>query len=204
MVIKVGVLELQGGFALHSKILSELGIESVPVKKSSHLESIEGLIIPGGESSTISLLIESNELFDPIKHFSQYNPVMGTCAGLIMMSKRCNDKRIRTFGLLDVNVSRNAYGRQIYSENKLVDFFFGDIKIKKVPTTLIRAPQITKLGENLLVLGSVDSKPIAILNNHFLGLTFHPELDGIKIFHEVLFDPNSKVYYKKISKGYET
>lgn len=195
---------MQGGFALHSKILSELGIESVPVKKSSHLESIEGLIIPGGESSTISLLIESNELFDPIKHFSQYNPVMGTCAGLIMMSKRCNDKRIRTFGLLDVYVSRNAYGRQIYSENKLVDFFFGDIKIKKVPTTLIRAPQITKLGENLLVLGSVDSKPIAILNNHFLGLTFHPELDGIKIFHEVLFNPNSKVYYKKISKGYET
>jgi 5'-phosphate synthase pdxT subunit len=195
---------LQGGFALHSKILSELGIESVPVKKSSHLESIEGLIIPGGESSTISLLIESNELFDPIKHFSQHNPVMGTCAGLIMMSKRCNDKRIRTFGLLDVYVSRNAYGRQIYSEKKLVDFFFGDIKIKKVPTTLIRAPQITKLGKNLLVLGSVDSKPIAILNNHFLGLTFHPELDGIKIFHEVLFNPNSKVYYKKISKGYET
>ena len=195
---------MQGGFALHSKILSELGIESVPVKKSSHLESIEGLIIPGGESSTISLLIESNKLFDPIKHFSQHNPVMGTCAGLIMMSKRCNDKRIRTFGLLDVDVSRNAYGRQIYSENKLVDFFFGDIKIKKVPTTLIRAPQITKLGKNLLVLGSVDSKPIAILNNHFLGLTFHPELDGIKIFHEVLFNPNSKVYYKKISKGYET
>ena len=194
---------MQGGFALHSKILSELGIESVPVKKSSHLESIEGLIIPGGESSTISLLIESNELFDPIKHFSQYNPVMGTCAGLIMMSKRCNDKRIRTFGLLDVNVSRNAYGRQIYSKNKLVDFFFGDIKIKKVPTTLIRAPQITKLGENLLVLGSVDSKPIAILNNHFLGLTFHPELDGIKIFHEVLFDVESDVYYKKIRKGYE-
>ena len=204
MVIKVGVLELQGGFALHHKILSELGVESVSVKKSSHLESIEGLIIPGGESSTISLLIESNKLFEPIKHFSQHNPVMGTCAGLIMMSKVCNDKRIRTFGLLDVNVSRNAYGRQIYSENKLVDFLFGDIKIKKVPTTLIRAPQITKLGENLLVLGSVDSKPIAILNNHFLGLTFHPELNGIKIFHEVLFDPNSKVYYKKISKGYET
>ena len=203
MVIKVGVLELQGGFALHHKILSELDVESVSVKKSSHLESIEGLIIPGGESSTISLLIESNKLFEPIKHFSQHNPVMGTCAGLIMMSKVCNDKRIRTFGLLDVNVSRNAYGRQIYSENKLVDFLFGDIKIKKVPTTLIRAPQITKLGKNLLVLGSVDSKPIAILNNHFLGLTFHPELDGIKIFHEVLFDVESDVYYKKISKGYE-
>ena len=87
---------------MHSKILSELGIESVPVKKSSHLESIEGLIIPGGESSTISLLIESNELFDPIKHFSQHNPVMGTCAGLIMMSKRCNDKRIRTFLLTKI------------------------------------------------------------------------------------------------------
>ena len=204
MVIKVGVLELQGGFALHHKILSELGVESVSVKKSSHLESIEGLIFPGGESSTISILIESNKLFEPIKHFSQHNPVMGTCAGLIMMSKVCDDKKIRTFGLLDVNVSRNAYGRQIYSENKLVDFLFGDIKIKKVPTTLIRAPQINKLGENLLVLGRVDLKPIAILNNHFLGLTFHPELDGIKIFHEVLFDPNSKVYYKKISKGYET
>ena len=204
MVIKVGVLELQGGFTLHHQVLNELGIKSVPVKKSSDLDSVEGLIIPGGESSTMSILIESNNLFDPIKHFSQYNPVMGTCAGLIIMSKKCNDKKIRTLDLLDVNVSRNAYGRQIYSETKLVDFFFGNKKIKKVPTTLIRAPQITRLGENLLVLGSFGSNPIAILNNHFLGLTFHPELDGIKIFHEVLFNVKSDVYYKKISKGYET
>lgn len=204
MVIKVGVLELQGGFTLHHQVLNELGIKSVPVKKSSDLDSVEGLIIPGGESSTMSILIESNNLFDPIKHFSQYNPIMGTCAGLIIMSKKCNDKKIRTLDLLDVNVSRNAYGRQIYSETKLVDFVFGNKKIKKIPTTLIRAPQITRLGENLLVLGSFGSNPIAILNNHFLGLTFHPELDGIKIFHEVLFNVKSDVYYKKISKGYET
>ena len=152
----------------------------------------------------MSILIESNELFDPIKLFSQCNPIMGTCAGLILMSKRCNDKNIRTLDLFDVDVSRNAYGRQIYSETKLVDFLFGNNKIKKIPTTLIRAPQITKLGENLLVLGSVGSNPIAILDNHFLGLTFHPELDGIKIFHEVLFNVKSDVYYKKISEGYET
>lgn len=204
MVIKVGVLELQGGFGLHHQVLNELGIESVSVKKSRDLDSVDGLIIPGGESSTMSILIESNELFDPIKLFSQYNPIMGTCAGLILMSKNCNDKKIRTLDLLDVNVSRNAYGRQIFSETKLVDFLFGNNKIKKIPTTLIRAPQITKLGENLLVLGSVGSNPIAILDNHFLGLTFHPELDGIKIFHEVLFNVKSDVYYKKISEGYET
>ena len=139
---------MQGGFALHSKILSELGIDSVSVKKSSHLESIEGLIIPGGESSTISLLIESNKLFDPIKHFSQYNPVMGTCAGLIMMSKRCNDKRIRTFGLLDVNVSRNAYGRQIYSENKLVGRvvnIFGPVKQPYLAISANKGFRVTRL-----------------------------------------------------------
>lgn len=203
MVIKVGVLELQGGFALHHKVLSKMGIKSFPVKKGSDLDSVDGLIIPGGESSTMSFLIDSNQLFDPIKHFSQTKPIMGTCAGLIMMSKQCNDKKIRTLDLFDVHVSRNAYGRQVFSETKLVDFFVGNKKVKKVPTTLIRAPQITKLGENLMVLGSIGPNPIAILSKHFLGLTFHPELDGIKIFHEVLFDVESDVYYKKISKGYE-
>ena len=92
---------------------------------------------------------------------------------------------------------------QVKTVNQKYPIFIGNKKVKKVPTTLIRAPQITKLGENLMVLGSIGPNPIAILSKHFLGLTFHPELDGIKIFHEVLFDVESDVYYKKISKGYE-
>ena len=139
-MIEVGVLELQGNFELHHKILYDLGIGSKGVKSLDDLNCLDGLIIPGGESSTMSFLIDSNQLFDPIKHFSQTKPIMGTCAGLIMMSKQCNDKRIRTLDLFDVHVSRNAYGRQVFSETKLVDFFVGNKKVKKVPTTLIRAP----------------------------------------------------------------
>ena len=202
MVIKIGVLELQGGFALHHKILSGMDIKSVPVKNINHLENIDGLIIPGGESSTISLLIKSNEMFKPLVEFSKKNPVMGTCAGLILMSKFCNDQGVRTLGLLDITVSRNAYGRQVYSKTEHVNYTFGNKKTKKIPTTLIRAPKIEQINKDIIILGEIAGSPVAILSGHFLGLTFHPELDGISLFHELLFDHNSDIFYKKINRKY--
>ena len=122
MVIKIGVLELQGGFALHHNILSQLGIGSVSVKSEQDLNFVDGLIIPGGESTTISLLVDSFGLRSPIIKFSKEYPVMGTCAGLIMMASKVSDSKVNPLGLLDIAVDRNAYGRQIRSKVEKVNF----------------------------------------------------------------------------------
>lgn len=204
MVAIIGVLELQGGFDLHHEILDKLGLPSSSVKSKNDLDLVDGLIIPGGESTTMSLLINENDLFIPLKKFGENKPVLGTCAGLILMSKSCNDTKINPLGFLDIDVSRNAYGSQIYSKEEIVDYNFGDGNPIKILTTLIRAPKIIKYSKDSIILGKLKSDPVAILSNHFLGLTFHPELNGIKIFHEVLFDIKSKYFYKNIINNYET
>ena len=126
-MIKVGVLELQGNFAMHHKIFQDIGINSISVKKPADLNKIDGLVIPGGESTTISLLIDSYDMHEPLVDFGRSFPVLGICAGLIMMAKNVNDKRIRPLGLVDVTVERNAYGRQIESRTENIQFNFTDM-----------------------------------------------------------------------------
>ena len=116
---------MQGDFALHHGVFTGLEIESVPVKTSSDLDSIDGLVIPGGESTTMSLLIDSFNLREPLKEFGTKYPVMGTCAGLIMMSRDVPDIRVNPLGFLDLVVDRNAYGRQIESSTETVSYHFG-------------------------------------------------------------------------------
>jgi len=198
LVIKIGVLELQGNFALHHNILAKIGIESIPVKAVNDFRRINGLIIPGGESTTISLLIDSFKLRKPLIEFAKLNPIMGTCAGLIMMAKNVSDKRVSPLGLINLDVDRNAYGRQIVSTTKHINFNFNKKRI--LETTFIRAPKITKLDSKIKILGKYKDVPIAVLSNHYLGLSFHPELNNITIFHQILFDPNSEVYYQKLNK----
>ena len=116
MVIKIGVLELQGGFALHHLILQKIGVQSVKVKKPLDLDGIDGLVIPGGESTTMSNLIETFELRGGLIDFSSSFPIMGTCAGTILMSnKLIDDNRINPLGLVEFSIERNAYGSQIKS-----------------------------------------------------------------------------------------
>ncbi len=200
MVIKVGVLELQGNFALHHSILCKLQIESMAVKTRQDLKRVNGLIIPGGESTTISLLIDSLKLRSSLINFAKNNPVMGTCAGLIMMAKKVSDNRVNPLGLLNVHMDRNAYGRQIVSKTEIVNFKFFKYKSFPLKTTFIRAPRITKIDDRIKVFGRYDGDPIAILSNQFLGLSFHPELNNIKIFHQILFDSNSEFYFKKFNQ----
>ena len=114
-MIKIGVLELQGNFAMHHKIFQDIGINSISVKKPVDLNEIDGLVIPGGESTTISLLIDSYDMHEPLIDFGKHNPVLGTCAGLIMMANNVDDKRVKPLRLVNINVERNAYGRQIKS-----------------------------------------------------------------------------------------
>ena len=192
---------MQGGFALHHNILSQLGIGSASVRSEQDLNFVDGLIIPGGESTTISLLVDSLGLRSSIIKFSKKYPVMGTCAGLIMMASEVSDSKVNPLGLLDISVDRNAYGRQIRSKIEKVDFNTS-IDSLTLDITFIRAPKITKFGKNTTVIGRFEGDPIAVLSDKYLGLSFHPELTNIKIFHQILFDPNCKYYYKNFNKNY--
>ncbi|MAV96581.1 MAG: pyridoxal 5'-phosphate synthase glutaminase subunit PdxT [Candidatus Marinimicrobia bacterium] len=202
MVIKVGVLELQGDFELHHRILKNMGVDSSSVKKSSHLDKLDGLIIPGGESTTMSLLIDNFNMHDALVEFGLVNPVMGTCAGLIIMARNVDDARIKPLGLVDIAVKRNAYGRQIRSVTESIQFNFSEMDKRILPTTFIRAPEITNINEDFKIIGTYKESPVAILAGHCLCLTFHPELDQIDIFHKILFDSSSEVYFKKLDQNY--
>ena len=195
-MIKVGILELQGDFGLHHKILHELGYNSYSVKESADLESLDGLIIPGGESTTMSLLIDSFNLRKSILDFSKENPILGTCAGLILMAKVIEDEsKVNPLGILDVEVSRNSYGRQIMSrkENIAIE---SDSKIFNMEVTLIRAPKILKINKSINVIAEIDNSPAAIFDGKHMGLSFHPELNGVTFFHEMLFSSSNTLNFK--------
>ena len=196
----IGVLELQGNYSLHHKIFSDLGISSKGIKTARDLDNIDGLVIPGGESTTISLLLDSFDLRIPIKNFAKENPIMGTCAGLIMMSKSIKgDKKVTPLGILDIIVDRNAYGRQIMSCKEPVSFRLNNQKIE-INATLIRAPKIISINESVNVLATIDNFPAVVMEGKHLGLSFDPELDGITIFHEILFNPSCKFYLPNLNK----
>ena len=196
MVIKIGVLELQGGYALHHNLLKKIGLNSIAVKSSNDLKQSDGLIIPGGESTTLSLLIRKYNLREPIIEFAKNNPVLGTCAGLIIMSKDVDDERVEPLGLFDLSVSRNAYGRQIHSSKKRIYFRYNQEKEIELYSTFIRAPKIKYFGKNINIIAKQDNFPVAIFTKNLLGLSFHPEIDGIDIFHKMMFEKSSKFYYK--------
>tara|TARA_B100001758_G_scaffold66677_1_gene55745 strand:+ start:297 stop:908 length:612 start_codon:yes stop_codon:yes gene_type:complete len=199
-VSNIGVLELQGNYSLHHKIFSDLGISSKGIKTAKDLDNLDGLVIPGGESTTISLLLDSFDLRAPIKNFAKENPIMGTCAGLIMMSKSIKgDKKVTPLGILDIIVDRNAYGRQIMSCKEPVSFRLNNQKIE-INATLIRAPKIISINDSVNVLATIDNFPAVVMEGKHLGLSFHPELDGITIFHEILFNPSCKFYWPNLNK----
>ena len=195
-MIKVGILELQGDFGLHHKILQELGYDSYSVKESADLESLDGLIIPGGESTTMSLLIDSFNLRKSILDFSKENPILGTCAGLILMARAIeNESKVNPLGILDIEVSRNAYGRQIMSRKENITIE-SDSKAFDMEVTLIRAPKILKINKNIKVIAEIDNSPAAVFDGRHMGLSFHPELNGVTFFHEMLFSSSNTLNFK--------
>ena len=201
MVIKVGVLELQGDFALHHLMLQKIGVQSIKVKKPLHLDGIEGLVIPGGESTTMSNLIETFKLREGLIDFSDTFPIMGTCAGTILMSNKViDDDKINPLRLVDFSIERNAYGRQIESGTEDIQFKFSHKIMQNLPATFIRAPRIKKLSGDFRVIGTLNDDPVAFISGNKLCLTFHPELDQIDTFHRILFDPLSDFYYKKVGQ----
>ena len=176
----VGVLALQGAFAAHAESLRRLGCETTEVRSVSDLESVTALVIPGGESSTMSQLIESAGLVEPIRRrVSDGMPVFGTCAGLILLATEILDGRGDqiSFGALDVAVRRNAYGRQVDSFETEIDTVDGLVR-----AVFIRAPRIESVGDNVDVLARHGNEPVWIRQGNVMATSFHPELtDDVRV-----------------------
>ena len=179
---RIGVLGLQGAYAKHLAILQQLDVQAVDVRKAEDLEKCHSLIIPGGESTTMTKLINEIEMHGALLKFSVDRPVFGTCAGMILMATKVDDDRVETLNLLDIEVERNAYGRQI-------DSFIDELDITtngqafSMRGVFIRAPRIKNMGEGVEVLASVNGEPVLVQQGHHMAAAFHPELTGETRIH---------------------
>ena len=173
----IGVLALQGDYKAHAKQLKMLGVKAVEVRLPKDLEGLDALILPGGESTTMDKLIDRFGLRQPLTDFCKSKPVWGTCAGMIMLSKKVEDNQsnVTPLGILDIDVLRNGYGRQLFSFVDKVDVNLGN-GTSKLAATFIRAPKITRLGKDVKVLGKFQSDPVLILQKNILASSFHTEL----------------------------
>jgi 5'-phosphate synthase pdxT subunit len=175
--LQIGVLALQGNFREHISILAGLGVEAIEVRKPGQLEGLEGLIVPGGESTAIGRLIGLYDLERPLREFR--GAVFGTCAGMILMS------RDGLMGQVDIGVERNAYGRQVASFEADLDLAGDERPLRGV---FIRAPRVTDVGEGVEVVAELDGDPVLLRQGRFLVGSFHPELTGDTRVHERFLD----------------
>ena len=182
--MKVGVLALQGDVSEHAQVLSDLGADAIEVRTPDELAAVDALILPGGESTTMSMLLESSGLFDVVAtRLADGMPAFGTCAGMILLASEVLDGRPdqRSFGVIDLAVRRNAFGRQ-------VDSFETDLEVEgvgMVPAVFIRAPYVERVGDDVEVLARVDDHPVLCRQGHVLAAAFHPELSGDLRLHEL-------------------
>ena len=201
---RIGILALQGDFAEHRKVLDRLGSDPVEVRLPRELDGLDGLIIPGGESSVIGGLAVAYDLLEPIRRRADQGfPIWGTCAGMILLAKDIGDESQPLIGLMDLTVERNAYGRQL-------DSFEADVVVpaldavsdeeergRSFPGVFIRAPAIRQVGDGVEVLarladGQGDGEPVGALQGSLLATTFHPELTDDSRFHR---------YFLRLTEG---
>jgi 5'-phosphate synthase pdxT subunit len=183
--LTIGVLALQGAFDAHAKALTALGVTAKLVRIPTELADIDGLIIPGGESTTFLKFLERDGFLDALESFVDTTPTFGTCAGAILLAKNVENPTQKSLAALDITVERNAYGRQI------------DSTILTAPTTLeggplemvfIRAPRITHTGPGVETLATRDGFPVLVREGHLLAATFHPELSSDTRVHKLFLD----------------
>ena len=183
--MKVGVLALQGAFAAHSAVLEQLGVATTEVRLVEQLADVDALVLPGGESTTISMIAQRTGLWDPLNAFVRSGrPVLGTCAGLILLAAEVLDGRSdqTSLGALDVSVRRNAFGRQLASFEMDVPVVGLDEPFHAV---CIRAPAVERLGDGVEVLAEVDGHPALVRQGAMMGAIFHPELADDPRLHEL-------------------
>jgi len=188
-VHKVGVLALQGATQRHVEALTVLGAHAVEVRTPQDLCGIEGLILPGGESTTMSKLLDLSGLFEPVaERLADGMPAFGTCAGMILLAGEILDGRSdqRSFGVLDVAVRRNAFGRQVHSfETELTVDRLG---AGAFPAVFIRAPVVERVGPGVEVLATVDGRPVLCRQGPVLAAAFHPELSDDLRLHQLFLE----------------
>ena len=184
-VPRIGVLAIQGDYAAHAAALAEAGAEPAEVRTAADLAGLDGLILPGGESTTILRFLEQRGLYEALKDFAAGRPVFGTCAGAILLAREVLHPPQRSLGVLDAVVERNAYGRQI------------DSTILTAPTTLeggpmemvfIRAPRMVQTGEQVEILARRDGFPVLVHEKNILAATFHPELSADRRVHRLFVE----------------
>lgn len=185
--MKIGVLALQGAFREHIKMLQQLGIETVEVRLPDQLSGIDGLIIPGGESTTIGKLAIDYGLIDPLRAFVRLKPTWGTCAGMIFLAKNIGIDEQPILGAMDIEVNRNAFGRQIdsFETNIKIDGLSGE----PFHAVFIRAPIVTQVDPSVTILSQLeDGRIVAVQQNHLLATSFHPELTDDLRLHTYFCD----------------
>lgn len=172
--MKIGVLAVQGAFIEHERMLQKLGCETVELRSKKDISCLDGLVLPGGESTVQGKLLRELDMFTPLKNLIDDGlPVLGTCAGLILLSQNISNDSARYFQSLPVTVQRNAYGRQMGSFKTVSSFG----RMQNVEMTFIRAPVISEVEKDVNILSVVDDRIVAVEYKNQIGLSFHPELN---------------------------
>ena len=179
--MKIGVLSLQGGVIEHINHINKLGHEGVEIKKLEDIKDLQGIILPGGESTTIGKLLRNRDMILPLRDkILSGLPVWGTCAGMILLAKYIEEESSKHLNVMDIKVKRNAYGSQINSFKKNV--VINEISSEPIPLIFIRAPLITEVFNNVKIICTVDDKIVAAKQNNMFATTFHPELtDNLEV-----------------------
>ncbi len=182
---RVGVLALQGDFEAHEKALNRAGAEAVEVRSAAQLAGLDALVIPGGESTTMLKLIEYEGLFEPLRRFGEQHPILGTCAGAILLASNVTNPSQPSLGMMDMEIQRNGYGRQLDSRI---------VKLKpegpggEMEAVFIRAPIIRRVGQEAKVLARYDGDPVLVEQGRHMAATFHPELSDDSGIHKLFLE----------------
>lgn len=183
---RIGVLAVQGDFAAHKRMLSRLGVDAVEVRRDADLEGLQGLILPGGETTTMLKFLTEENLSEPIRKFAETGkPVFGTCAGAILVAREVSNPNQPALGLIDIGIERNAYGRQM-------DSFIGEAETTlaggPMEAVFIRAPRIRRVGPEVEVLATVGEEPVLVREGNIFAATFHPELTEDERAHRLFVE----------------
>jgi 5'-phosphate synthase pdxT subunit len=181
---RIGILAIQGDVEAHARVVRRLGAEARAVRHAADLDALDALILPGGESTTIAKGLERLGLYAPLQAFAaEGRPVLGTCAGAVLLAREVENHPVASLGILDVVAVRNAYGTQVDSFAALADSKLPDLRC-----VFIRAPRLRRPGPEVEVLARVDGWPVFVRERRILATTFHPELSGDPRIHELLLD----------------
>lgn len=180
--VKIGILSLQGGVIEHLRHIRAIGEEAVEIKKPSDLENIDGIILPGGESTTMGKLLRKTGLMEDLREkIIKGMPVWGTCAGMILLAKKIEGEEEGHLKVMDIEVRRNAYGSQLNSFT--TEMVIEEVSLEPMPLVFIRAPFITKVSDNMQVMLKVNENIVAVKQGNILATSFHPELTADLRFH---------------------